>query len=210
MNLKKQVIGTRHFGNSIDITDPCYNKDVWCRLNNVKIQEGEYQCVIWTTDGSDDWGIRVAQIEISLTKKMQSSSEIFEDYLGDIGVDAGLAGFFENKPDFSNEEWDRFCDFMENEDAFLTELGFWSSSGYGDGVYGVFAHRNGLGTIIGLQIEFIYDEDEDDFNEDEEDDEFEIYWDDLSAKCQEDLLKFLGENGNYDTFPITTIYKNKE
>lgn len=42
-------------------------------------------------------------------------------------------------------------------------------------------------------------------NEDYED-SFEIYWDDLTKECQERLFDFLGgENGNYDVFPIATI-----
>ena len=37
---------------------------------------------------------------------------------------------------------------------------------------------------------------------------FEIYWNDLTEECQERLLEFLGgENGNYDTFPITVLEK---
>ena len=25
----------------------CYDKDVWCRMNNVRIKEGEYTCLAW-------------------------------------------------------------------------------------------------------------------------------------------------------------------
>lgn len=36
--------------------------------------------------------------------------------------------------------------------------------------------------------------------------QFEIYWDDLTAECQQRLYEFLGnENGNYDAFPIVTL-----
>lgn len=40
--MRKTKIGVMDFHGSVDITDPCYNKDVWCRMNNVKISEGEY------------------------------------------------------------------------------------------------------------------------------------------------------------------------
>ena len=33
----------------------------------------------------------------------------------------------------------------------------------------------------------------------------EIYWDDLTAEKQQEILDAFGENCNYDVFPITTI-----
>lgn len=33
----------------------------------------------------------------------------------------------------------------------------------------------------------------------------EIYWNDLTADKQQELLNALGDNGNYDVFPIATI-----
>lgn len=41
--LKKQVRGTFTFDKGIvSVTDPCYNDDIWCRMNNVKIIPGKY------------------------------------------------------------------------------------------------------------------------------------------------------------------------
>lgn len=37
--MRKAKIGVMDFHGSVDITDPCYDKDVWCRMNNVKISE---------------------------------------------------------------------------------------------------------------------------------------------------------------------------
>lgn len=74
--------------------------------------------------------------------------------IGSIGVDAGLAGFFHNKPDYSDEEWSAFCDRISRGDAWLTEDGFYSSSGYGDGGYGVFAYQQD-DEIAALEIRFI-------------------------------------------------------
>ena len=45
--MRKTKIGVMDFHGSVDITDPCYDKDVWCRMNNVKISEGEYACYVW-------------------------------------------------------------------------------------------------------------------------------------------------------------------
>lgn len=33
----------------------------------------------------------------------------------------------------------------------------------------------------------------------------EIYWDDLTESKQNEILEALGDNGNYDVFPIATI-----
>lgn len=33
----------------------------------------------------------------------------------------------------------------------------------------------------------------------------EIYWDDLTESKQNEILETLGDNGNYDVFPIATI-----
>lgn len=33
----------------------------------------------------------------------------------------------------------------------------------------------------------------------------EIYWKDLTEEKQKEILEVLGENGNYDVFPIATI-----
>lgn len=33
----------------------------------------------------------------------------------------------------------------------------------------------------------------------------EIYWDDLTKEKQDEILEALGNNGNYDVFPIAQI-----
>ena len=50
--MTKRIIGVREFGDTIDVTDPCYDDDVWCRLNDVKIVPGTYRCVIWEDNES--------------------------------------------------------------------------------------------------------------------------------------------------------------
>lgn len=80
-------------------------------------------------------------------------------YVGDIGVDAGIAGFFDGeKPDFSDSEWAEHCNWMREKDTETKKQnggrasywyirclpqtekdGFWTSSGYGDGGYSAHA-----------------------------------------------------------------------
>ena len=39
----------------------------------------------------------------------------------------------------------------------------------------------------------------------------QLYWDDLSAEAKERLLELLGENGNYDVFPLAElVFENDE
>lgn len=150
--MNKRVVGTRHFGETIDITDPCYNRDVWCRMNDVEIVPGNYQCVIWESD-EGDWGIRVGAIGIYLCGVVPSQKAM--KCIGEIGVDAGLAGFFDHKPDYTDEEWSDFCDMIGRGRAWITDGGFFSSSGYGDGGYDVFAYKNSNGDITSLEIRFL-------------------------------------------------------
>lgn len=159
MSTSYYFVGTKHFGPEIDITDPCYNKNVWCRLNNVKIKEGEYRCIVGKqrTRYEDCFGklrydTRIAKIgiyrgDISDVRKLEE--------IGEIGVDAGLAGFFNNKPDYNDEEWSELCSAIEGKDYLINEEGFFSSSGYGDGCYPVYAEKDANGEIISLEIIFM-------------------------------------------------------
>lgn len=156
--MRRKKIGTMDFHGSVDITDPCYNKDVWCRMNNVKIKEGKYTCIIWHQndkgehDGKPYCYKMVGVIGIYLDGVIPAQKSMKE--IGSIGVDAGLAGFFHNKPDYDDEAWNALCDRACHGDAWITEDGFYSSSGYGDGCYGVYAQEQDC-EIVALEIRFL-------------------------------------------------------
>ena len=39
----------------------------------------------------------------------------------------------------------------------------------------------------------------------------QLFWDDLSSSAKERLLELLGENGNYDMFPLAAlVFENDE
>ena len=48
--MRREKIGTMDFHGSVDITDPCYDRDVWCRMTDVKIRKGVYTCIAWHRD----------------------------------------------------------------------------------------------------------------------------------------------------------------
>ena len=146
--ITKKIIGTIELPNKIDITDPCYDRNVWCRINDLKIQAGEYTCIVWMRDER----VRAIGIYLNGIIPLQKSMEM----IGEIGVDAGLAGFFIDKPDYDNKEWLDFCHSLQNKDFWLREgLGFFSSSGYGDGSYPVYVARDKKGEIVSVKIRFI-------------------------------------------------------
>jgi hypothetical protein len=147
--LTQKYVGTKAFPSTIDITDPCYSKDVWCRLNNVSIKPGEYSCYAWMKAG--DCGSYCAIAGIYLNNNVQETTEL----IGDIGVDAGLAGFFADKPDYNDKEWHDFCNRVRKGDAWILDEGFCTSSGWGDGEYDVYAARNENGEIVALEIRFL-------------------------------------------------------
>lgn len=144
--MRKKTIGKLSFGPTVDITDPCYDRDVWCRMNKVSIKQGSYTCVVWSEDE------RVGIIGIYLDGKIPKQSAM--KTIGEIGVDAGLAGFFFDKPDYDNAAWNNFCENLRNENVWVTEDGFFSSSGYGDGCYPVYSKQS-KGENVALEIRFM-------------------------------------------------------
>lgn len=170
LELKRHFVGQIEIPDGlVDITDPCYDADVWCRMNNVKVMPGTYNCYAYM--GTDrNWGNRcwIAQIVIA----DGPFDEIAEDRIcsgrswrtiGEIGVDAGMAGFFSHKPDFNDDEWEMVCNAHRQGDAnaYLESFardgesrkGFWTDSGVGDGCYSVHAIRENR-KIIALEIRF--------------------------------------------------------
>ena len=146
----EKVYGTIDLPDKIDITDPCYNKDVWCRINNFPISAGKYTCYIKVANNSETsgFGKRVARIGIRKDKADRYSRK------GSIGVDAGLAGFFVNKPNYNDNEWMEFCERISSDKAWLIDNGFYSESGYGDGCYGVYAGYKD-GEVVEVYIDFM-------------------------------------------------------
>ena len=130
-------IGKIELGNTVDITDPCYDKGTWCRMTT-ECQPGLYTGIANVID-EGVWGERVAQLFIFKDGIETGFSEI----IGCIGVDAGLAGFFNNKPDYKGDAWMDFLveanvfktkdKYNYDDNYYITKNGIFSKSGYGDG-----------------------------------------------------------------------------
>lgn len=125
--MRRKKIGIKDFHGSVDVTDPCYNRDVWCRMNDVKIKEGEYTCLVWYhtdkgTDNGKPYAYKVVGIiGIYLDGRIPVQKAMKE--IGSIGVDAGLAGFFHNKPDYDDDAIEAVTeDFFSKSDSVCNSL----------------------------------------------------------------------------------------
>ena len=148
MIFTKKKIGKIFIDGKIDVTDPCYARDVWCRMNDVEIKKGEYTAAVWMHGKTVGiLGIYYGGIVPDVAKK---------ELLGEIGVDAGLAGFVKAGTEIDRDEWPSFCDriYASKKDAWLLDCGVVSVSGEGDGGYDVYAYRTN-GEITAVEIYFL-------------------------------------------------------
>ncbi len=98
-------------------------------------------------------------------------------YIGEIGVDAGLCWVGdpcyilhrEELPQSIGKNWGEFCQLVRANSNEYTQfaydlghpgLGMVVSTGYGDGVYPVYAEFNGEGRIAKVSVEFMGQDDE--------------------------------------------------
>lgn len=158
IQLRKNKRGTFNFDKGIiSVTDPSYEKGIWCRLDNVKIKPGVYECNSFVcVNSKDKWDkgrTFIAQICLEGFEKPENDKGT---KIGSIGVDAGEAGFYQDKPDYNSEEWMSFCERItkNNYQYLISEHGFCTSSGYGDGYYDVYSFSNSDGEICCLEIHF--------------------------------------------------------
>lgn len=157
-------VGEIQLGAMTEATDPCYDKDVLCRINNIPTVPGKYLCYI-EVKNEGIWGNRVAVLRIVHEDLAEDATDpcLCGHHIDNIAVDAGLAGFYNNKPDYTDEQWEEFVDC--DDQYYIRPEGICSLSGYGDGVYAVYGHMNDNQKYDALEIVFIDDE----YNDDDDD-----------------------------------------
>lgn len=154
----------------IIVADPCYESTrlFIAHLNNVL--GGKYNTFHSLSD-EGEWGKRVKDLiilheSISFNNEFLTYFETNKEYIDEITVDSGTAGFFNKKyylehhyEDEIDEEWydEYICKKLNDVDVFDNKC-FISCSGFGDGMYGVYALYNEDGKIVGAQIEYIENE----------------------------------------------------
>lgn len=132
------------------ISDPCYNKDVWCcgTVKNCKV--GEWSAFIIESDRGD-WGKRIGELvaifgnvsDIEAQDILDKTS--WKDSNIDVGVDSGQCGIFDDSqyPEGETGEYgetgsfyDKCCNItLGDSRSGIIDFGVVSSSGYGDGTY---------------------------------------------------------------------------
>ena len=143
----------------LDVTDPGYYKDDWCRLS-VDIVPGEYiyKAYIRKIKARGNRVTKLSIINVSAKSRARLGKCV-----GEIGVDAGLAGFFENKTDYDFDQWRKICETLD-DNSFVYEAkkdnellcsGVFSSSGLGDGCYPVYELLDWKDNRCGYTILFL-------------------------------------------------------
>ncbi len=165
------------------VSDPCYDRDVWCCGTIDKCKIGTWEAgVLYSDEGA--WGQRVAIIAVrhkdsgpAFTSVRNRAIYSMSNYNGwsnqsfEVGVDSGQAGFYDEKfyqddtvfeefPEAEHqygEAWySHICDItLARMQAGVIPYGAVSSSGYGDGGYDCYAHRGKDGEADFAFIVFI-------------------------------------------------------
>ncbi len=173
-------------GPEIRVSDPGYDRDVWCCgiVRNCKV--GTWEAAVLRTD-EGDWGVRNAVLAIryadggpkfnGINRAVCNATGAWKDCQIDVGVDSGQAWFFDEnhyqdasvfdglaKPAFASDDvwYGHCCDItLSRIGAGVLPYGVVSSSGYGDGCYGAYKHLNREGQVDFLFVVFIEEDDED-------------------------------------------------
>ena len=152
-------IGKITFKDEVHVTDPCYGIESWCSHTLKNVLPGEY---LVTADSDSDGHI----CYLSIVNK-ETIGTIYDPFKMDvecssIGVDSGLCGFFDKDQfeHFKSTEDLRaeFYDMIDSNDSdvrIIDDVGVYSSSGYGDGLYYLYVQRDNQGRAIAAELEYI-------------------------------------------------------
>ena len=151
------------------VSDPCYERGTWCQAVLENVKNGN-----WISNYKLNSEGSVSEIVAFIGFEPHQ----WEKISAEIGVDSGQAGIFDefsyrndslikenpkwyfDKNEIGDKFYGKCCDITLDEQAGELEMGFVSSSGYGDGGYDCFISKNSTGEIIGIKVVFISEEDE--------------------------------------------------
>lgn len=149
----RPVAGYEYLGSflsegKLDVSDPCYLRKkspvpigALALSHPVEAAAGTWH--VFARNGRDDAADRTAELIVLHERGFET---VATEQIATVGVDAGVAGVF-----------DRTCPVIDTSELVMegvvSGLGAYTSSGYGDGVYPVFAGRT-HGQITKLRLSF--------------------------------------------------------
>lgn len=159
MKRKTQFVqGTICLGDKVDIADPGSKKDVWCRKNDIKIVPGEWVCRYHTKmTWGDDEEVSLSMIYHKGIHKQAPKIKDFRRVGWRIGTDTGLAGYFVDKPDYDDDDWQRFVDetYANGEFAWIKGNWFYTRTGGYDGGFDAYIITDDEGRATALMLRFL-------------------------------------------------------
>ena len=171
--MRSKRVGTIRLGKGVCVTDPCYDRDIWCMTELKDVRPGLWDAYV-SIDEIDCWGKRPYILELyhrSLTSGKSAKLEWKPS--ASLGVDSGQMSVFDDayyrRKDGSIEAfnadepyaerfYDECCRLSSNDVGIFYSgdraVGVVCSSGYGDGVYPLEVQEID-GKIVAMRIAFM-------------------------------------------------------
>ena len=166
--MKNQIknAGSIELSGKVIISDPCYDRSVWCMATDVAVKPGKYVIYIAMKD-EKEFGMRVAALMAVHTDHIQSIKKDWEPYGCCVGVDSGQCGIFDDtvypadeksggEYDDENSFYGECCKLTLGDDQsgiLGSGKGVVSSSGYGDGSYELLCQYH-EGERVALMVDY--------------------------------------------------------
>jgi len=150
---------------NLSVLDPCSSPDVTLdALAGTYFVTSAYGPIMELKGIADDkgvssvWGNRVKYLQIVHESVAERGSLTYEP-VGTVCVDSGMAGFSDTETveiGAIEQTYDDICDTCSGKaGATFGSRSVFSSTGYGDGGYTVWASKNSDGEVVAARIEYI-------------------------------------------------------
>ncbi len=178
--------GTIRLQKEIIITDPCYEPENWCNVIKRNVQPGIYNIFTRHVSNRDKYINGISRVMLIHENYMEYFVNPNMDLIKDddpsaikyseltfkkadnpIGIDSGLAGFFnleyfENIKNKSTEEkdkwWDRICEIAGKDTMSIDDNGFFTTNWFGDGGYTLYLFTDSNDTedetVVGFVLNY--------------------------------------------------------
>jgi hypothetical protein len=182
------------------VTDPCYSVGTWCQAKVANVKNGTWEALINYDGRKGERVSDIVVLEKKHRNAMNNAGNFkWQWQREEVGVDSGQAGIFDLKyfkddksvdgmkaaswyykssKNEKGEFWYCVCCHMTlahptESDSYgggAIPYGAVASSGYGDGGYRFATVQDKTGRVVGIRIEFIEDEKDENNNEDYDED----------------------------------------